>query len=383
MTYTKIMKTFVINEIEKKRVLGRTKMPQDNTKPLPLFWAASALEICVKSKEVWIEVSADYNDQAPWIAVEVNGYLVNRFIAPKEKSWICISRGMTAPNGALISIYKDTQPMPDDVKHSLLIHQVGLADDGVFCDLPERSMNIEFIGDSITSGEGLAGNPDEMDWISQWMCGSKTYAAQVAKTLNANLSTVSQCGWGIVWGWDGNRNSNIPSYYNQICGIMKGDYQAELGAKDAFDFSVKNDFVVVNLGTNDNGAFFQAPWKDENGKEYVLHTNEDKSASKEDGEQIVQGVINFLKNIREKNPVAKIIWVWGMIKLETVPACIVAGIEEYKKMSGDKNVYSLELDAMENVEVLPEDKGSRGHPGPKTHRLAAEKIIECIKSLNK
>lgn len=383
MPYTENMKTFAINEIEEKRILGRTKMPEDATKSLPLFWAASALEVNVKSREVWIEVSGDCNDQIPWVAVEVNGFPVQRFMAPKEKTWICVCKGMSCEKEALVSIYKDTQPMPDDTAHSLLIHRVGLSDDGIFCKVPERSMNIEVIGDSITSGEGLAGNSDEMDWISQWMCGSKTYAAQVSKALNANLSTVSQCGWGICWGWDGNRNSNIPAYYNQICGIMKGDYQLSLGAKEAYDFSVKNDFVVVNLGTNDNGAFSQAPWKDENGKEYVLKMNEDKSASKEDSEVIVSGVVNFLKNIRQKNPSAKIIWVWGMIKLETVPACILTGIEKYKKLTGDKDVYSLELDAMEDVEKLPEDKGSRGHPGPKTHRLAAEKISDFIKALVK
>ena len=37
---------------------------------------------------------------------------------------------------------------------------------------------------------------------------------------------------------------------------------------------------------------------------------------------------------------------------------------------------------MEDVEHTVYEKGSRGHPGPKTHCLAAEKISDFIKSLN-
>ena len=33
---------------------------------------------------------------------------------------------------------------------------------------------------------------------------------------------------------------------------------------------------------------------------------------------------------------------------------------------------------MEKVEKNVEDKGSRGHPGKKVHKLAAEKLIEKL-----
>ena len=88
-----------------------------------------------------------------------------------------------------------------------------------------------------------------------------------------------------------------------------------------------------------------------------------------------------MNNVREKNPNAKIIWVWGMIKLQILPSTILKGIELYKKEFNDKNVFALELDAMEDVEHTVYEKGSRGHPGPKTHCLAAEKISDFIKSI--
>ena len=48
-------------------------------------------------------------------------------------------------------------------------------------------------------------------------------------------------------------------------------------------------------------------------------------------------------------------------------------------MSEDK--YALELESMDDIEKNPEDKGSRGHPGSLTHKKAAEKIYDFIKTL--
>ena len=372
------MKTYKIKDIEHKRILGRTAY----TDSLCLFWGASALEINVKSAEVWIEVSSDYDTYEPWIAVEVNGAPVSRFMVEKgESKLFCIARNLNPEKENLISIIKDTQAMSGDFHHSLFIHSVGLSDNGSFCPIKQRMMNIEFLGDSITSGEGLAGGPDEMEWITQWFCASKTFAAQLSKMLNADYSVLSQCGWGICWGWDGNRNSALPYHYDNVCSIIGGEYQASLGACSKYDFKIKTDYVIINLGTNDNGAFFQPPWKDEKGIEHVLHVDKNGKATCEDGKIILDGVKAFLKNIRSHNPEAKIIWTYGMLKFVAVPEYITAGIEEYKTESGDKNVFLLELDSMEDLEVNPEDKGSRGHPGPKTHRAAAEKLFKFIKGL--
>ena len=70
-----------------------------------------------------------------------------------------------------------------------------------------------------------------------------------------------------------------------------------------------------------------------------------------------------------------------MIPLDLIPPVIKTSVEEYKKTSGDKDVYLLEFDSMNELEKLLEDKGSRGHPGPKTHRLAAIKLCDVIKKL--
>jgi len=365
------MKTYKINEITNKRILGRNIAEAGKADSLNLFWGASALEFVVKAKEVWINVNSNFESAEPWMAVEINGAPVTRFMVLKDAAWICIARNLNPEKENLITIMKDTQPMTAEALHSLFINQVGLDDDGIFMPVPPRKLKIEFIGDSITSGEGLAGGIDEMDWIPEWFSSSKTYAVKTAKALNADWSMFSQSGWGICWAWDGNRNNAIPPYYNEVCSVMWGEYQEKLGVKQPFNFGTGSDYVVINLGTNDNGAFNQSAWKDEKGVEYKLEIQKD-------GPVVGKGVYDFLKVIRSKNPNAKIIWCWGMIKLDKIPSYIQEAVDSYKKDTGDSKVYTLELDPMEEVEITADDKGSRCHPGPKTHRLAAEKLIEFI-----
>lgn len=362
------MKNYKIDEIKNMRLLGRNVaggICKDGA--VRLFWAASALEVNVKAREIWAEISCNYDVHEIWLAVEVNGSQITRFIAPKKPTWICLARNLNTEKENLISIIKDTQPMSGDVLHELKITGLRLDDNGLFCPLKARSTSIEFIGDSLTSGEGLAGSPDEMDWITQWMCASKTYAVQLSKKMNADWSCISQSGWGLCWGWDGDITSSIPVYYEQVCGVLNGDQQQGMGSCDLFAYGEGADYVVLNLGTNDNAGF--------------KSQDDGKGANGVAGKAIISETKRFLDDIRRHNPHAKIIWTWGMLPLSVVPDLIQKGIKEYMSESADMKVYPLELESMENIEKAIEDKGSREHPGLLSHRKAAEKIFDFISSL--
>lgn len=364
------MKKYSMDAVKNMRLQGRNVtggICEDGT--VRLFWAGSALEICVKASEVWAMISSNYDLHEIWLAVEINGYQTARFIAPRKPTLICIAHNLNPEKENFISIFKETQPMAGDVKHELKIESLSLNDTGVFCELQPRRCKIEFIGDSITSGEGLAGKPDEMDWITQWFCGSKTYAVRLARLLNADWTSISQCGWGLSWGWDGDVTSSIPFYYDQVCGLLRGSTQMNNGSCNEYDFEAGSDYVVLNLGTNDNSGF--------------KYYDDGKGADGLAGKMIISDAKKFLREIRCKNPKAKIIWTWGMISLDIVPALLKRGIEEYKKESGDTAVYTLELESMEVLEKSEKDKGSRGHPGPLTHQKAAERIYNFINSLQK
>lgn len=376
------MKSYKINEIKSKCFLGRNVKDVENLPEINLFWAASALKINVKACEVWADFESDYDSNEPWVSIFLNGSRISRFMIEKsgEKS-VCLVRGLNSQVENEICIYKDTQPMPGDTKHSLKVKNISLDDNGKFCEIKPAKMKIEFIGDSITSGEGLAGAPSQMEWIPTVFVGSESYAAQIARYFEADFSVFSQCGWGLCWGWDGNRNNNIPKFYEKVCGVMEGDFHNQLGENQDYDFKDGSDFVVLNLGTNDDGAFFQPPWKDEkSGIEYKLELDGGK-ISASDNEYIVQRAKNFLSLIRKHNKNAQIIWCYGMIKLKFIPECLKTAIKQWKKETGDSKIHLLELDSMEDVEKNYEDKGSRGHPGEKVHKLAAEKLKKLIKKM--
>jgi len=370
---------YQIYQIPNKNILGRNvKDAMTSKNPLALFWSASGIEICTNASELWVQVSSDYSVNEIYLAVQISGYTIARFMAPKEKSWICVAKNLNPQEKNNISIIKDSQPSAFDPNHIVQIHQIAVTKNAEFFQVPKKDCFIEFIGDSITSGEGLCGRPEAPEWISSYISVSNNYAMQIAKIKNAEIGIISQCGWGITRGWDSNINSNIPSHYQNVCSIFNSPMQKELGSCQEYDFSKKADFVVVNLGTNDNSSF-NNPWTDEpTGKVYQYQVNDDGTVAESSKKEIYEGIKKFLYQIRKNNPSAKILWVWGMLKLDKIPAILQNAMEDYKKESGDKNVFSLELDAMEDVENHLLDKGSRWHPGPKTHELAAKKISQNL-----
>ncbi|MBO7639006.1 MAG: hypothetical protein J6S91_08525, partial [Treponema sp.] len=155
-------------------------------------------------------------------------------------------------------------------------------------------------------------------------------------------------------------------HYENVCSDLKDSDNVALGAQEKWTFNSGkgSDYVVINLGTNDESG---------------MRAAEDKRGL---SEKVISAVKDFLSVIRSHNPNASILWVWGMLKLEHVPELIKKGVEEYKADSGDKKVFTLELESFDDLEKTDEEKGSRCHPGPKTHETAAVKIVDFLCKLN-
>ncbi|MBO4439665.1 MAG: hypothetical protein J5798_09975 [Spirochaetaceae bacterium] len=376
------LKEYKISEIPYIRLMGRNiKGILQSGKPVPLFWSASCLEVKAKSSEVWALVETDYSVYEVWLTVWINGRIVSRFMAEKGKNWICLCRGFSAETVNTVRLMRDTQAMSEDPDQICLVHSLAIDDGGAFQSVEKKKLKIEFVGDSLTSGEGLYGNISEQQWISTWISGSKTYAVRTADALNADFSVVSQCGWGIVSGWNNNIQTIIPPYYEQICGLCKGEKQKKLGSTEPFDFSaVKNDFVFIYLGANDYGAFFNPAWV-QNGKEYKLRQNPDGSFVEEDAMKVAYAVKDFLKVVRKNNPDSRLCWLWGTLDMPELSPYLEKGVAMYIEETGDKKTDILQLPS-KSLEKEDEDKGSRDHPGPLSHKNASEKLIEyCRKFL--
>ena len=248
-----------VSALPNVRVLGRHLPGQE---PLTLFYTASGLECRFTGSELWLELAADYELFEPWISVELNGAWISRFPVNRGQSEICLFRGMTPGPVKHVRVLKDVQAMRDDPRHLLQI--TGLRHEGgTFVPLPAPRLRLEFVGDSITSGEGAIGAVEEQDWIPAFFSAENHYGRMTADALGAEYRIVSQSGWGVCTGWDNDPRHAIPPLYRQICGAADGPRNEALGAGRPYDFSGwPADAVIVNLGTNDANALRNPPWRD-------------------------------------------------------------------------------------------------------------------------
>lgn len=367
------LKVIPLSQIENLKVHGRTT---GELSPLTLFWTGSMLELNVNGSELWVEVEADYDVFEPWISIQVNGVQVSRTMLTAGKYWLCVFRGMNPEMVKNVRIIKEVQAMSGDPACLLQLH--GVKSDGEFLPITDQPYKIEFIGDSLTSGEGLVGAVGETDWIPMWFSTNRNYALLTAQAMNAEYRIVSQSGWGVLTGWDNNPHSNLPEYYEKICSLVNGDRNIALGAHRDYDFSSwQPDFVVVNLGTNDTVAFDQPEWKDEaTGESYKLRCKEDGSYHEEDLRAIEGAIVNFLIKLRRCNPKAHIVWAYGIIGIPMMPV-IYRAFEEYQKNSKDTKVSIFQLP----IASEPEEEGSRQHPGALAHERMAKQLTVYLKSI--
>lgn len=360
-----------ISDIVELKVHGRTTKSRD---PLVLFWTASGFECNVSGSELWVEVEVTYQMFEPWFSYTINGDWIGRQMLQKGRYWIPLFRGMQPETVKNVKFYKDLQAMSGDSES--LIHIHALRHNGTFYPVKEYARKIEFIGDSITSGEGTFGAREEMDWIPMFFSSLRNYAYFTAKELDAEYRVFSQSGWGIHHSWDNNIHCAIPKCYKEICSLMPGEMNQAIGGMNAYDFTEwQPDTIVINLGTNDVCGFSQPEWKDEDTSEkYKARVNEDGSFYEEDLYEICQAGVDFLYLLRECNPKADIVWCYGMIGLE-LESTICEAISRYQEQSGDYKVSYLRL-----PEVTENSLGSRQHPGELCHKEAANVLVEYLRS---
>ena len=343
------------------RILGRTT----GKETVNLFWTGSGIELEFTGSELWLLLNADYDEFEPWISVELNGARIIRMPVNKGKSEVCLFRGMTVGKVKHVRVLKEVQAMHQDPGHLLQIMGLGYPN-GEFLPLPEPDLHLEFVGDSITSGEGTMGAVGEEDWISAFFTAQNTYPRMAADALKAEYRVVSQSGWGIVTGWDGNTHNKIPPFYKQVCGLLTGERNASLGALDAYDFTAwQPDAVIINLGTNDATAICAAA---ELGQAWAgtMDANEAHDI-------LTKAIRDFLRAVRECNPGARIIWAYGMLGDNLLPV-IRSAVENYAKQTGDERMYFLQL-----PDTTEETVGSRMHPGVKAHEKAAQVLEKFLR----
>ncbi|MFR3792088.1 MAG: GDSL-type esterase/lipase family protein [Blautia massiliensis (ex Durand et al. 2017)] len=361
------MQTIPLNELPAVRVLGRSAGTRDAP---ALFYTGSGIECLFTGSELHLHIRAGFSLYEPWLSVELNGAWIARFPVPKGESEICLFRGMSPGTPKHLRVLKDVQAMHDDPDHFLQI--TGLSyPEGRFLPLPEPAWRLEFVGDSITSGEGALGATCEEDWISAFFSAFNNYARQTADALGAEWRIVSQSGWGLLSSWDNDPHNRVMDYYDTVCGLAAGPHNAALGAQKPYDFAAwPADAVILNLGTNDENAMARAPWTDpETGAPYAQRPTPEHLA------RLEQAAVDALKKVRARNPGAVLVWAFGMLGERQMGSLLRRAVARYAAENGDTRAFYLPLPA-----ATPQTLGARNHPGAACHRQAAEVLADFLRA---
>ena len=372
MTANQNLKTYPLKDVAHYKIHGRTDLAQDL---LPLFFNGSGIEVNVTGTELWIDIDVDYEVHEPWIYTTLNGAFMSRQMLPPGAYSLCLFRSMSPDAVKNVQFFRELQAMSEDNVCRILIR--GFRSDGLFFPVAPKRFKLEFIGDSITSGEGTYGAKEDTDWLAMYMSASRNYAKITSDALDAEYRLFSQGGWGVLCGWDNDPRHNIPSRYEKICGLAEGEMNEKLGAGKPYDFqSWKPDAIIVNLGTNDASAFNQPEWTDPvTGQTFWQRRETDGTYNQDDLSRFKQAVINFLHMLRKNNPDSHIVWCYGMLGYDLTFA-ITDAMSSYQKETGDSNLAFLQL-----PNTTDETIGAHAHPGEQSHVRAAKVLIEYLQTI--
>ena len=318
--------------------------------PLRLFWVGSGLSLTARLRSLSATIEADWSAHAPWMAVTLDGAPVARFPLQRGLRRYALLTDMDPAVAHRIRVVRDTQPMEGDERMLVRLRAVEMKGEA----LPTpRLKTIEWIGDSLTSGEGLCGPVTAAEWKTVWMSGAMTCAAQACVLLDAEGEWISQSGWGIVTDWTQDRRHTLPRIYGDICGVLAA-------GSAPYDFAAHPaDAVVINLGTNDANALSQLPPAERPARET----------------EIADGVSAFLRQIRAARPNAPILWVCGMCG-DSLNDLLRRAVAEASADMADP------LIAFEPLPACAQDElGSLGHPGWRSHQRCAAIVARRLKEL--
>lgn len=324
---------------------GRYRSEEERLIP---YWPLSGVNLAIQCTQLSIQIEAICTDYAPWIAVFADDSLVARFPVQSGRHWYPVLQGMDAAVPHRISIVNDTQPIDGN---DMQLAFCAIQTDGELLPPPQPAYHFEFVGDSLTTGEGCIGPVSANEWKTIWMCPSQGYAHFLCKEMNAQASLISQSGWGVFCDWANQPHNNLPRIYDQLCGVHKD-------GQIPYHFRQKMDAVIINLGTNDISALKSLP--------------EEQRADR--AEQLKQAVASFLRQIRRHNPCAYLLWAYGMCGQEWIH-CFTEGVER-AKADGDSRIGFCALPS-----CTKEETGSRMHPGPENHKKAARAIADHLKAV--
>ena len=333
------------------RLLGRMDPEQV---PPALDWTGSGVEFAFRGSAAWVELEASEMSPVFWVIVLADDCPVARFPVEPGCRFYPLLLGMDPETSRTVTLLKETQCMPDAPAATVFLRSLRL--EGELLPLPARDLKIEFIGDSLTSGEGALAPKDNDEWITPWFTARGNYAFVACRELNAEMRLLSQSGWGVVWNWEHNAEQNMTDAWDYTVGALRGPAAEARGCRKPWDFSRWHpDIVCIRLLTNDCGGVFRT------------------STIEQDREAIVLGCLALLKKVRASCPAAKIVWI--LPAADRHPELALEAISRAER-EGLAN-----LRAFTPPEYGPDDYGARQHPNAAWNVKVGLLLADYLKQL--
>ena len=215
--------------------------------------------------------------------------------------------------------------------------------DGAFLPVSEKkAIKIEFIGDSITTGFGVLAKEMYGEYQTKEQDVTKAFPHLVSRALDAEYRVIAAGGWPIYKSKYA--PFAIPDFYDNV------DLTRNTDKWDENAFSP--DLFVVTLGTNDFS--------------YLADLTEEERRSER--AEVKAHFIAFLRRLLRRN--IPIVLVYGFFDYPDLGVMT----EEVRRELGSPLLTTLEVQSAASLGDV-----RSGHPGKRTHRLAAKKLVPLIR----
>ena len=319
-----------------------------NEKEQNLWWSGSGVRVKLACKRLDVEATSTAADHAQWLGVLVDGAPITRLPMVQGTHTYPLLAGLDDHFPHEITILRDTQPSYDETGAVVLN---AVLTDGTPEAPDARPRMLEFIGDSLTVGEGTMGPYGEgQEWRMLFISHMPAFPTLVAEEMGADKRVIALGGWGAARSWDNQTDSRIGRIYGQLCGVTPG------GQVPALADERPADAVVINLGTNDGSALAG------------LEADELPAAQAE----LRARAAELIETVRARYPKAVILWAYGLCGHAVEE--ILKGAVDDVRAKGDLNAHYLSLSDAQTL-------GSRMHPSRDAHRQAAREITDELKKL--
>lgn len=305
-------------------------------------WSGSGFSIRFQGSAV----AAEFYSNAPdvknyaYLKVYVDGVEQKDILLKEECQVVMLAENLDASREHTIEVRKRTNARSSTAGVGRLV----LMDGTVLEPAAPKERLIEFIGDSLTVGYVAA---KEGKTATAWSTTTEdvtgTYCPQIAQAFDAEYQVVAISGRGVVRNNGGDGDVVFPDIYREL------DSYNNPGV--AYDFANQPDVIVINLGSNDESS-----------------ANKDLPA-----EVFRQGLYSYLKEVRQYNPEAQILYTYGLVRVGLSQA--IEDVIEQLQAEGDTKLHYLQLEQCQSWEL------NLNHTVSTAYSSRGEAIIEKIREI--